>query len=174
MDMPGVTPEMIDWWFAWHGLESLRYGIWDADDHYGAHVAAQDLERRLNPQLSLRERNWFTTDVVTEDVGTGTIVLDISFTSPDSFGYDAERLSKGALTAISANCGLHDPSAKLVCFSHVARAIPGGIELRSRFWVGWNIVDRQPVRVGQEVPAEVVEVLLPYFQNTATQMMNQD
>ena len=25
-----------------------------------------------------------------------------------------------------------------------------------------------------EVPAEVVEVLLPYFQNTATQMMNQD
>ena len=25
---PGVTAEMIDWWFAWHPLEDLRYRIW--------------------------------------------------------------------------------------------------------------------------------------------------
>ena len=33
-DMPGVTPEMFDWWFAWHGLDTFRYVIWDKDDHY--------------------------------------------------------------------------------------------------------------------------------------------
>ena len=27
--MPGVTPEMIDWFFAWHGLDNLRYKIWN-------------------------------------------------------------------------------------------------------------------------------------------------
>lgn len=32
--MPGVTPEMFDWWFAWHGLDPMRYVIWDKDDHY--------------------------------------------------------------------------------------------------------------------------------------------
>jgi len=154
--MPGVTSDMIDWWFAWHGLEGLRYGIWDPDDHYDIHVAPGDLDRRLNPKLNFRERNWNTTDVVTEDVGTGSMVLDISFISPDEFGFDPEAFKKGALTAVSANLGPHDPSSRLVCFTHVARAIPGGIELRSRFWIGWNIVDGKPLRVGQNVPAEVI------------------
>jgi hypothetical protein len=157
--MPGVNPEMIDWWFAWHGLEGLRYAIWDADDHYDIHVAPEDLERRLNPKLNLRERNWSTTDVVTEDVGTGCMVLDISFISPQEFGYDSEAFAKGAATAVSANLGLHDPKSRLVCFTHVAREIPGGIELRSRFWIGWNIIDKKPVRVGENVPREVVAAI---------------
>jgi len=154
--MPGVTPDMIDWWFAWHGLEGLRYGIWDPDDHYDIHVAPQHLERRLNPKLSLRERNWNTTDVVTEDIGTGSVILDISFMSPEDFGFDPEAFKKGDITAINANAGPHDPPGGLNCFTHVARVIPGGIELRSRFWIGWNVVDRKPVRVGQGMPPEVV------------------
>ena len=28
MKMPGVTVEMVDWWYAWHGLEDLRYMLW--------------------------------------------------------------------------------------------------------------------------------------------------
>jgi len=154
--MPGLTADMIDWWFAWHGLEGLRYGIWDPDDHYDIHVAPEDLERRLNPKLSLRERNWNTTDVVTEDIGTDSMVLDISFMSPEDFGYDMGAFRKGALTAVSANLGMHEPKSKLVAFTHVAREILGGIELRSRFWLGWNIVAKKPVRVGQDVPAEVI------------------
>ena len=28
--MPGVTSEMLDWWFPWHSVGSdLRYKIWD-------------------------------------------------------------------------------------------------------------------------------------------------
>jgi len=157
--MPGVTAAMIDWWFAWHGLEGLRYGIWDPDDHHDIHVAPADLERRLNPHLSMRERNWRTTDVVTEDIGTGTMVLDISFMSPEDFGYDMAKFGKGALTAVSANLGTHEPRSPMVTFTHVAREIAGGIELRSRFWIGWNIVDRRPVRVGQQVPAEVIAAI---------------
>ncbi len=154
--MPGVTAEMLDWWFAWHGLEGLRYAIWDRDDHYDIHVAPQDLQRRLNPKLSLRERNWNTTDVVTEDIGTGSVLLDISFVSPDDYGYDREAFSKGALTAISANSGIHESGSRLVTFTHVARAIPGGVELRSRFWIGWSIVDRKEVRVSKDVPPEII------------------
>ncbi len=36
LQMPGVTGEMFDWWFAWHGLGELRYSIWDPEDHYDA------------------------------------------------------------------------------------------------------------------------------------------
>ena len=35
--MPGVTPEMFDWWFGWHCVgPDLRYQIWDRDDHLQA------------------------------------------------------------------------------------------------------------------------------------------
>src|SRR5512136_2481640 len=54
--MPGVTSEMINWWFAWHGLESLRYKIWDPDEHLAVHVLEKDLKRRLDPSLNTRER----------------------------------------------------------------------------------------------------------------------
>ncbi len=33
-EMPGVTPAMWEWWFAWHGSEALRYKLW----HPLAHV----------------------------------------------------------------------------------------------------------------------------------------
>jgi hypothetical protein len=32
--MPGVSVDMINWWFAWIGLEPLRYKIWYPKDHY--------------------------------------------------------------------------------------------------------------------------------------------
>lgn len=35
--MPGVTVDMMDWWFPWHSVGSdLRYKIWDPKDHYFA------------------------------------------------------------------------------------------------------------------------------------------
>lgn len=156
--MPGVRAEMIDWWFYWHGLQGLRYAIWDADDHYDVCVSPETIQRRLDPALSIKERGWNTTDIVKEDVGTGCLLLDISFVSPETFGYDMAAFEKGAATAISANLGLHG-HPPLACFSHVAREIEGGIELRSRFWIGWNMIDGKPVRVGEQVPREVIEGL---------------
>lgn len=158
--MPGVTAEMLDWWFAWHGLEGLRYKIWDPDDHYDVFVAEEDLEHRLDPRLSYRERNWDTTDMVNEDVGTGAMDLYISFMSPEDFGYDMNQFKPpNALTAINANLGLREPRTPMVTFTHLAREIPGGIELRSRFWLGWNIINKQPVRVAEKVPLELVRGL---------------
>lgn len=159
-EMPGVTSEMINWWFFWHGLESLRYKIWDLDDHYAVHVLEKDLPRRLDMRLTARERNWSTTDVVDEDIGTGSVVLYISFMSPEDYGYDMDRFrAPNVLTAVSANLGLMEPKTPLATFSHVAREIPGGIELRSRFWLGWHVIDRKPVRVADSVPFELVKGL---------------
>jgi hypothetical protein len=62
-EMPGVTMDMIEWWFVWHGVEDLRYAIWCPTDHLGIHVKPEDLERRLDTSLSMKERNWNTTDV---------------------------------------------------------------------------------------------------------------
>ena len=49
-DMPNVTPEMLDFWFAWHGLDTFRYVIWDKDDHY--YCQSQSVEKNLDTSLS--------------------------------------------------------------------------------------------------------------------------
>jgi hypothetical protein len=158
--MPGVTSEMINWWFAWHGLESLRYKIWDPDEHLAVHVLEKDLKRRLVTSLNTRERNWGTTDVVDEEIGTGTVVLYISFMSPEDYGFDMNQFrAPNVLTAVNANSGLMEPRTPFSTFSHVAREIPGGIELRSRFWLGWNIIDKKPVKVADRVPFGLVKGL---------------
>lgn len=67
--MPGVTPEMFDWFFAWHGLDNLRYKIWNPEDHYKAET--QNRVRALDPDLTYQEKLWDTTHEITEDTGMG-------------------------------------------------------------------------------------------------------
>ena len=33
--MPGITAEMIDWWFWWHPQAKERYQVWFPGEHYG-------------------------------------------------------------------------------------------------------------------------------------------
>lgn len=138
VEMPGVTPEMIEWWFAWHGLKDLRYKIWCPSDHYAAHVLESDLAHRLDTGLSFKERNWGTTDIVTENVGGGPQKMHLAFRSPTDYGYD-EKLVENADVLISANVHDADTGHGLVTFSHCVRKIPGGIEYRSHYWQGYNI-----------------------------------
>lgn len=144
VEMPGVTPEMIDWWFVWHGLKDLRYKIWCPTEHYGIHVHPDSEAHRMNTSLSLKERNWGTTDVVIEDVGNGPQTMHLTFLSPEEYGYDPE-LVKNVDVIVSAN--VQDPATgmRLITFSHVIRRIPGGIEYRSHYWQGYNIIDGKPV-----------------------------
>ena len=75
--MPGVTAEMFDWWFAWHGLNDLRYTIWDPEDHY--YARSMQKNKALDPDLSLKEKYWDTTHDVLEDTGMAPEGLYIKF-----------------------------------------------------------------------------------------------
>ena len=146
--MPGATVEMVDWWFMWHGVDGLRYRIWCPTEHFGAQVAPECLARRLDQSLSVKERTWGTTDLVCENVGAGPANIYISFQSPEAYGLD-HRLLDGpdGQTAICANAGLSDARVPIITFMHVARQVAGGVELRSRFWQGWQVIDGNPVHV---------------------------
>ena len=157
-EMPGVTTEMLEWWFAWHGLDSLRYMIWDPEDHFAVHVKPETIARRFDPNLTWRERNWNTTDIVVEDVGTGTVTLEISFLSPEAVGYDMKKFKEGGFAAINANIGLHG-QGKFVSFTHNARPTNAGVALRSCFWIGWIVENGQRKRVTNDLPqAEMVKL----------------
>ena len=135
--MPGVTVEMFDWWFAWHGLESLRYKIWDPEDHY--YVQTQQPEQGMDPSLSLKERYWNTHHDVIEDTGTGKGYLDIHFRNPADIGFDPEKLKNFDGTIV---CAGNEHTPVIMC--HFVRPIEGGIELRTRFWMGCCVKDGRP------------------------------
>lgn len=147
--MPGVTTEMFDWYFAWHGLEDLRYKIWDREDHY--YARSQNRRKALDPDLTYKEKLWDTTHEILEDTGMGPSPIVINFKYPGDVGFKAELIGTDACSTIVCGKGYgkgQPPFAIPPTFmTHFVRETCGGIELRSRFWMGWNFENGRDVRV---------------------------
>ena len=138
--MPGVTPEMFDWWFAWHGVKPLRYKIWDHEDHY--YCQTRNLDIALNENLSMKERYWNTVHDVKEDCNLGVENIVISFRKPTDIGFDEEKWKNFKGTIV---CAGDDKSPCVMV--HFLRPVEGGCELRTRFWFGYSIIGGKPVKI---------------------------
>ncbi|MDR0863582.1 MAG: hypothetical protein LBO74_01460 [Candidatus Symbiothrix sp.] len=175
---PGVTGEMFDWWFAWHPIDRLRYAIWDPDEHFDVNL--EDKVRALDMSLSARERHWGSVHRIWEDIGSGIPeLLQANFRRPRDLGYDESRIDTDVCSAlVCANTltygNAHRPDMPVV-MTHFLRPVPGGSELRSRFWFGWQIVDGEPVKtlpdgsaVVDEAPVALLRHNVIEFTNLAT------
>lgn len=132
--MPGVTGDMIDWWFSWHAQEDLRYKIWFPGAHAGTSV--KNPERLKNKALSLRER-YYTTHYPIENVGIGQETLSIKFMPPEEFGFETTHFKAADVsTAICTRVGSESKKADHTDMCHFVRQIKAGVEMRSRFWIG--------------------------------------
>lgn len=139
LEMPGVTPEMFDWWFAWHGLDTMRYIIWDKDDHY--YCQTQNPEQALDDSLSMKERYQNTTHDVREGLldGDDPIPVKIEFVPPETIGFDPEKLKDFKGTIICT------PGP--VIMIHFLRPTENGSELRTRFFMGYKATPDGIIRV---------------------------
>ena len=135
-DMPNVTPEMFDFWFAWHGLADGRYTIWDREDHY--HAISREPEKGNDRSLSMKERYWDTTHDVFEDCGLGPERIIINFRNPADIGFDPEKLKDFKGTIV---CAGNEESPCIMCHFLRPKEDGNGYELRSRFWFGYHIVN---------------------------------
>jgi hypothetical protein len=168
--VPGGTPEMFEWWFAWHGLEDLRYRLWYPEMHVSAKVDPDDRVKILDPGRPLAKKFQGMTHHVVEDIGGGVLnAVDISFLTPEDFGFDMTRFrppNAEALAAANVTArGVDDPTegpGLPVAFVHLVRKTNDGIEVRNRFWVGYQVVDRKPVLMlppGMRIPEEAAQGL---------------
>lgn len=130
-EMPGVTPEMWDWWFGWHGVSSERYKLWHPEDHVWSGISE---DRRTTP--SLRDRYVGVDSYVDERIASPEVLkLTISFRRPASFGLDETRVDKLG-TAICARVGLRGTPLNTGRLIHLIRRTANGSEMVSRFWLG--------------------------------------
>jgi hypothetical protein len=167
--MPGVTIDMVNWWFAWHGLEDLRYMLWFNKGHFGVSVSEEDRRTILDPNTSMVEKFQGITHHVIENTGMGNENILINFLNPEDFGFDMERFyspNVGTLVAangLSSMVGAPEDTPKIpAIMCHFVREIDGGVEFRTRFWMGYRIIDKKPVKLlppGIKVPIEAIKGL---------------
>jgi hypothetical protein len=126
--MPEVTPAMWDWWFAWHGSEAQRYKLWHPAAH--VHVNWKDGRGELDHYVGRVSQ-------VVEFVGAQLLRVEVRFVAPAVLGLDEARLKSSGETAICARLGMAigGIAADSGWLLHHIRPVPGGAEMRSRFWL---------------------------------------
>lgn len=154
LTMPGVTIEMIHWWFAWHSLEDLRYKIWWPDGHFAISLSDEDRIKVLDSNRTLMQKFQGITHFVIENVGGPCDEkIAIHFLTPEEVGFDMSRFKSPYVGTIVAANGIsemihppnHLPNTKSPAFMiHFIREIPGGVEFRTRFWMGYHILNQKP------------------------------
>ena len=137
--MPGVTLEMIDWWFWWHAAEAQRYQIWYPDMHYD--ISSYFRGSYTDTTLSYSERLHQSAHLVNEDIGSGAEDILIDFISPEDFGFDPRQLDPEKETIICARVGSPEMGSWGSEMVHFVRATADGVEMRSRFWIGNKIYE---------------------------------
>ncbi len=151
-ELPGVTPAMIDWWFAWHSDEPARYKLW----HPQAHVHAQWARRPPDPQRCVGG-----VSVVDEYLGHQLGRFSISFVEPRALGFVDEDLRDA--TVIAARVGLPRLPIEAGTLVHEVRPRPGGSSMRSFFWLGGRWAR---ARVGGPVGDAVVRLAAQWLAPT--------
>lgn len=132
--MPGVTSEMMDWWFPWHSVGSdLRYKIWDPEDHYFA--TAYPASKVLDPSVPMNQKTWGVDHYIMEDCGPGPEFLLIHFKNPADFGLDTSIIGSEKCTSLVCGAGVNSGTALMLHKWYTDR---DGVTLCSRFWMGYG------------------------------------
>ena len=120
------------WWFGWHGDAAAKYKLW----HPQAHV---HVGWRETPPAGVSGRALYVgqTSIVDEYIGSDLIRGAIRFVPPATLGFTDKSLDDDQqATIICARIGLGDAPIDVGYLAHHVRAVPGGSEMRSRFWMG--------------------------------------
>lgn len=175
---PGATGKMLQWWFAWHPLESLRYSIWDPRDHYSVQVSEADRAKLLDPGISDLEKCQDVCHMCRESVllGSEPIAVHLNFREPGSMGFDAAQIgTENCSFFVCGNVVKPEGGGLPIVIMHTARDREGYCEHRSRIWVGYQIVDGKEVCVAPkdfELPVDKLRSQLQHhfyeFTNLAT------
>ncbi len=171
LPMPGVTVEMMEWWFAWFALEDLRYKLWYSPQHFAISISDKDRTTALDESLPMSKRRLRTEYVIENTNGPCDEKIAISFMDAEMFGFDMSRFhppNAGAAICANGASKLLDPPPGLpkfeipACLVHFVREVPGGVELRTRFWMGWHVVNKKPYKLlpeGAQIPEIAIKGL---------------
>lgn len=133
-EMPGITEEMIKWWFHWHPKESARYKLWFPGEHFAISYSRRNKEYFSSEAVPDFEEN---THYPVEKIGNAVLPLEIRFVSPENFGFSEKALREsGDPLIISGHVGVFRGLVRHTEMAHIFFKTEKGLLLVSRFWIG--------------------------------------
>ena len=123
--MPGVSPDMVEWWFSEYLQTTEHYKRWHPRDHVW--MAWEDKQ----PGTHIHAKH-----CVHEYIGGRLHKLKITFAPPEAFFGTALDKHPGAV-AICAYTGLLERPMDLGRMTHLVLPTAWGSEMHSRFWLGY-------------------------------------
>lgn len=132
--MPGITKEMVDWWFWWHCQDKARYQVWFPGDHISIKYSRKDrayFEQEVQPAFQPNSQ------FPVERIGSMKGEIRIDFITPKQFGFTADAMEQGNIATIV--CGHVSVFGGLIPhteMAHIYKQTEDGLFLISRFWLG--------------------------------------
>lgn len=132
--MPGVTKEMVDWWFWWHPMKKERYMLWYPGEHMNISYAPEN-EKYFNQKVQPPFEPNINYPI--ERIGGMVMPLSISFVTPEQFGYDKKLMKESSVaTIICGHVGAFKDRIPHTEMSHIYFQEPDGLRLNGHFWIG--------------------------------------
>ncbi|PWN39537.1 hypothetical protein IE81DRAFT_21949 [Ceraceosorus guamensis] len=155
---PGVTGEMITWWFWWHSAASVRYSLWHPWGHVSIDSTYKD--RLDNPNLLNQQKYIGAVHHINEIIGDQLLPIDIHFKNVSDIGLDPTQLApNGIVASASGEIYAQGTPLKIANMYHFWHEVPGGLILRSRYFLGNNVQVQIPI-LGQFLPINQIAALL--------------
>ncbi len=132
--MPGITVDMIEWWFWWHPQDNTRYQVWYPNDHVGIHYHKKDRTFFEQPSVPAFTPN---TQFPTERIGGVKMPLRIDFVTPEEFGFSPQAIcDNNVAKIICGHVGAFNNLVRHTEMAHIFKKTENGLFLISRFWLG--------------------------------------
>jgi hypothetical protein len=132
--MPGVTAEMIQWWFWWHPQKNERYQAWFPGEHVSISYGRKDAAYFHQDVLPAFRPN---TQYPVERIGKRKMPLRIDFMEPEAFGFDKGQMDEyGFPLIVCGHVGAYRGLIWHTEMAHIFRQEQNGLFLISRFWLG--------------------------------------
>lgn len=132
--MPGITPEMIRWWFWWHPQADERYQVWFPGAHFGIGYSKKQKEY-FNRETCPDFQN--NTQYPLEKIGGTKLPLRIDFVTPEEFGFSRRAMQENDIAEIvCGHVGAFNNLVKHTRMAHIFKQTEDGLFMISRFWLG--------------------------------------
>ena len=135
--MPGITMDMVEWWFWWHCQDSLRYQVWYPGAHKSITYRGKDRAYFQQTAMPPFRPN---SQCPVEKIGGLQTPLQIDFITPESFGFSRDLMNQHGIPLII--CGHVSMMNGLIPhteMAHIFKQAEDGLFLISRFWLGKTI-----------------------------------
>ena len=136
---PGATLDMLYWWFAWRGLESVNYTVSDPYQNHSVGMNDRQIEAIRTAQIPLEAKGRGIVQALVKDTGRcGLEDFVTHLIRPEDMAVRRESLTDPRLGDAITVSFRNQLKKAIDMFANVLRQEEGGVRVQSYVWCGYR------------------------------------